>query len=167
MGCHTWFYKKIERPTDFEIKTVVINRLMREADFNLRLINQRETIDDDILEAYPEWTPEYATECLEHTKQVIEAINSDTIDKDELYQMYCDYADELMVWVPGHGFYQEADGYHDLFRKYGYPEDMLFSYEDTMDYINNQDNECYTYESTELHLKEFWAEYPNGMIKFG
>lgn len=167
MGCHTWFYTKIETPSDVEIKSVVIEHLMSEANFNQRLVSQRETIDADILEAYPEWTPEYAAECLEHTNQKISAINNETIDKDELYQMYCDYADGLMCWAPGRGFYQEVEDYHDVFRKYGYPEDMLFSYAETIDYVNNPTNECFTYDFTLDLLQRFWAEYPSGMIRFG
>jgi hypothetical protein len=167
MGCHTWFYTKIETPADAEIKSVVVNQLMREADFNMRLVNQRNTIEDVILENYPEWTPEYAAECLERVNQIIDSVNNDTIDRDELYQMYCDYAEDLMRWVSGRGFYQEVDDYHDLFRRNGYPNDMFFSYVDTMDYINNPDNQCYTYEYTESALQRFWSKYPNGMVCFG
>ena len=33
---------------------------------------------------------------------------------------------ELTEYIEGKGFYVET-GFHDMFRKYGYPEDRLFS----------------------------------------
>jgi hypothetical protein len=56
---------------------------------------------------------------------------------------------------------------HDLFRKYGYPETKLFSLQETLDYINDPNNECQTFEYTESGLRKFWRYYPNGMISFG
>ena len=41
---------------------VIKDRIGQEIDFLERLINQRDTVDSDLLAAYPEWTPEWATE---------------------------------------------------------------------------------------------------------
>ena len=57
MGCHTWFYKKANQPTLEEIKILLMKKNNREIDFAKRM--QAGKINKDLLEAYPEWTPEY------------------------------------------------------------------------------------------------------------
>ena len=54
-----------------------------------------------------------------------------------------------------------------MFRKYGYPDDKLFSLKETLDYINNPLNKCITNDKTFEWLDEFWNKYPDGMIEFG
>ena len=55
--------------------------------------------------------------------------------------------------------------FHDLFRA-AYDEDtVLKSFEETMEYI--KDNNCQTFEYTEEKLKEFFNKYPKGVIEFG
>ena len=73
---------------------------------------------------------------------------------------------ELTEYIEGKGFYVET-GFHDMFRKYGYPEDRLFSLQETLDYINNPENNCTVYEESIKRLEEFWSKYPDGMIDFG
>lgn len=166
MGCHTWFYKKIETPTIDEIKSVLISRWKHELDFLNKLINDRSSIDPELLEAYPEWTVEYAEKSKVYWETAITTIDSRLID-EELCDLYCDSVDDITIYVDGRGWFSEVDEFHDVFRKYGYPDDMLFSFEQTMDYINNPDNKCETYDYTEKTLKEFWEKYPDGLIEFG
>ena len=73
---------------------------------------------------------------------------------------------ELTEYIEGKGFYVET-GFHDMFRKYGYPDDRLFSLEETLNYINNYENKCIVYENTIDLLKDFWSKYPDGFIEFG
>ena len=59
---------------------------------------------------------------------------------------------------------------HDIFRRYKYPDDELYSFEDTISYFDNLNNCCYSSldrESMIKRIKEYWKQYPNGMIKFG
>jgi len=58
MGCHTWFHKKVEGFTREEAIQKVVEAYEKEMSFVERLINDRESFDQDLLEAYPEWTPE-------------------------------------------------------------------------------------------------------------
>ena len=74
---------------------------------------------------------------------------------------------ELTEYVKEKGLFIEDTEFHDVFRKYDYPDDKLFSFEETMLYINNPENECVTYDWTEKRLREFWCKYPEGMIEFG
>lgn len=61
----------------------------------------------------------------------------------------------------------DHESYHDLFRKSGYPETVLYSLEETLEYINDDKNECEVFDFTEEELVKFWAECPNGSIDFG
>ena len=74
---------------------------------------------------------------------------------------------ELTVYVEGKGLFIEDTGFHDVFRKYGYPDDKLFSLKESLDYINNTNNDCVIYEDTVQRLTEFWNKFKNGMIEFG
>lgn len=167
MGCHTWFYKKTDTASDDEIKKIMLERCGNEIDFLDRLINKRESIDKDLLEGYPEWTPEWAENQKPFWLDLIESTKNNTITKDELYDYYSSWSDGLTVYVDGKGFYVECGDFHDEFRKYGYPDDKLFSLRETLDYINNPQNECTVYENTIERLNEFWETYPDGLIEFG
>lgn len=72
---------------------------------------------------------------------------------------------ELSIYIDVKGFFVNCDNYHDLFRKSDYPNDILWSFEETLEYIKKYN--CTTYEWSELRLKEFWSEHPDGLIKFG
>lgn len=54
---------------------------------------------------------------------------------------------------------------HDIFRIGGYPEDKLFSYDETENFcvVHNIELD----DNQKERLKEFWTEYPDGMIRFG
>lgn len=181
MGCHTWFYKKSKTPTTEEMKSVVKDHCERELEFLEKLIHRREEIDQDLLEAYPEWTPEYAIENKARWENLLAFSNGEPIDltifgkfffeenytEDSLLEnLYSSWSGNLMTYVKGKGFYETTD-FHDVFRKYRYPDDQLFSLEETLAYINNPENGCSTYENTTEMLKRFWEEHPDGMINFG
>jgi hypothetical protein len=167
MGCHTWFYKKINSPLDEEIKKTVIERCSKELDFLERLINDRGSIDADFLEAYPEFDSEWVTNNKSFWLDLKERTENGTIETDELYERYCDWSNDLTEHVKDKGWFIECDEFHDVFRKYGYPDDKLFSYQETMDYINDPKNECVVYDHTDEHLKRFWDKHPDGLILFG
>ena len=184
MGCHTWFYKKIESPSEETMKARIKDKCKEEIAFLNQLIYDREKIDQTLLKAYPEWTPEYAKEIIPHWENLIKYIEGKKIDISETIKYFFDtelegelicniYAslmsdDWILKYVKGKGFYLETE-FHDIFRKYGYPEDKLFSLEETLQYINNPENECSISdkEYTIKELKKFWKKYPNGMIRFG
>lgn len=182
MGCHTWFYKKIEAPTKESFVSVVKERVSKELEFLNKLINDRDSIDSELLEAYPEWNKEYAEENIPLWQAIYDFTNGEDIDltifpeyffeedvtKDTLLQsLYTSFSEDLLTFVKNKGWYKETDDFHDVFRKYSYPDDILFSLEETLAYINDPKNECVVYDWTENDLKEFWEKYPDGMIQFG
>jgi hypothetical protein len=183
MGCHTWFYKKIDSPSDKEIKSAVKEKCENEIQFLEQLIHQRDEIDKDLLDAYPEWTSEWAAEVKPHWERIIAFTNGEKIDltkfpefffeddypeEDIISELYSSWKPELTRYVSGKGFYENTE-FHDVFRKYGYPEDRLFSMEETMKYIEDPKNGCVVkdHESAKEMLQEFWKKYPDGMIQFG
>lgn len=71
--------------------------------------------------------------------------------------------EEITEFIDNKGLYIADTGFHDVFRKYDYPNDILFSLDESLEYINS----CDVFEDTVGRLKEFWSKYPNGMINFG
>ena len=57
----------------------------------------------------------------------------------------------------------EVEYYHDLFRIEGYPNVILFSENQTIDFIKENKIKNVDWSS----LKEFWKVYPDGIILFG
>ena len=193
MGCHTWFYRKVEDPSVDKMMSTIEDRIERELTFLEKLINDRDSIDAELLECYSDWTPEWAVKNREFWTQLsmflkgeaelrdsdkrkfwmhIDVDNQNTElnnDKREsiLKQLYSTWSDEL--YIEGRGFFVDDTGYHDEFRKYGYPNDLLFSLEETLAYIDDPKNKCFVSdrEWTEKRLKEFWEKHPDGMIQFG
>ena len=55
--------------------------------------------------------------------------------------------------------------FHDVFRESGFPEIILGSYDETIDYI--RDDKCVVFDYTDEYLKRFWNKYPDGKIEFG
>jgi hypothetical protein len=166
MGCHTWFYKKVKGPTREEAIEKIRIAHEKEVAFLRRMIADRESIDADLLEAYPEWTPVYAQERIPYWESELENLKDPALSDDDVFKNYISIGYDIKSYIAGKGFYSSTDELpHDLFRKYNYPEDQLFSLDETLEYIRN--NECTTYEWTEEKLKEFWTNHPDGMISFG
>ncbi len=171
MGCHTWFYQRIERDIE-EAAELALKEL------NQNVMFLKEMILDDFYE-----------DDIELNKSLIET-NKCLIDRIEDYlvienlprykyimeeteanlveEIIWEYQPEnINEYISEKGYFVEVDDFHDVFRKYGYPDDKLFSLEETLAYINNPKNECILYEKSIEHLKEFWEKYPDGMINFG
>lgn len=174
MGCHTWFYKKIE--VDHEtVKANVADLYKREIDLYDRMISRRDEIDAELLEAYPEWTVEYGIKQKAIYERKLKNINCD-LCKAAMYRRY-KHGNDLTMYVEGKGFYiTNNDLPHDTFRRGNYPDDRLFSLEETLKYLEDNDSIIYYYDNTEREkskteaierLKKFWNEYPDGMIEFG
>jgi hypothetical protein len=118
-----------------------------------------------MFESYPEWTIEFITTWRDTDTRRVRMIDAD-LCKQAVMNKFCMYGDKLTEFYNGN-LYDDVDGYHDIFRKYGYPEDRLFSLEETLEYINDPKNDCDTYDKTIELLTKFWFEYPDGMITFG
>jgi hypothetical protein len=167
MGCHTWFYKKIEGPTEEQMRKDLVVYFQETIQFYDSALNQKESLDD-------------------LTKEVLEGVSDEELEaeRDEFLFLYRRFAsgemgiDEVNEnWASSRfsrhieysrkgGWYEtDASLPHDLFRIGNYPETLLFSLEETLDFIKT--NKCTVYEYTDEKLGDFWAEFPDGMISFG
>jgi len=132
MGCHTWFYRKIESPTIDYIKNNIKQKINKELEFLNYLIYNRDQIESDLLQAYPEWTIEYAQENSKSWNKILHFIDTGEINMSELKEFFTDdtYTEEnilqniycfldggLIDYVEGRGFFKDCDEFHDVFRK--------------------------------------------------
>lgn len=158
MGCHTWAYKKVER-TQEEAKQSCLRLLRKSEKLNLNILANRNYNGLD----WSNWTEDELIKHDSHLKRKMRMVENNFCQR----AVWNHQDDEnLTKYVDGKGFYIEV-GFHDIFRKYGYPSDKLFSLQETLDYINNPENDCTIYENTIEKLEEFWGKYPDGMIEFG
>lgn len=166
MGCHTWFFKKIDTPPYKEMKKFVVDTYKRSvSDLTRWIDNPTDAEYLEMVSVYTDWTIEAINKWRDADARRVRMIEAG-LCKQAVMNKFCMYSDGLKEFYNGN-LYDDVDGYHDLFRKYGYPEDRLFSLEETLEYINDPKNECQTYDKTVERLTKFWTENPDGMITFG
>lgn len=171
MGCHTWFYRKIEVSYE-ETKTSLVKSLTE----NIKVC--QEWIDNpngkdylEIKDFYPEWTIGFLWEQVDIDKRKLSIIEKG-LCKEAVMNKY-NSGLGVTRYIKGKGHYQSLD-FCDIFRIGNYPEDILFSFDETMDFIERNKENIYHYYYNEVQkkdyvqqLKDYWNEYPDGMIIFG
>jgi len=159
MGCHTWFYRKIER-TQEEAKQSCVKYLKNARNLAWKIHRKPNNY------CGIEWntTKEEQLNQINCLNRQIRMV-SNNLCKKAVWNNQND--EDLVKYFEDKGLYIEDTGFHDVFRKYGYPDDVLFSIKETLDYIQNKENDCTVYENTIERLNEFWSKYPNGAISFG
>ena len=161
MGCHTWF-------------SVKENRTIEEAR-RLYIQNQKEWIstwqfyiDNHCAVPFEKYTMDRKLYLMELYKRQLRMVEKGL----------CNYAvmnkQDDGYYIPGKGFYKRISDYHDLFRIGGYPDDRLFSLDETLAFIDKYEKqygekvEIYHITGHEKNtLEEFWEKYPEGSIHFG
>jgi hypothetical protein len=177
MGCHTWFYKKLKTPSNEVMYKAIKDYFDRGISLNYKLAYDRDSLDPtwhSIWESIPPNVESYESNILHYVKS-FGALEDKKEDVEWLMAKYASIHHDNdnignVVFIEGRGLYHEPKDDrlpHDLFRVWDYPEDMLFSYEESIQYINNPNIKCEIYENTFEDLKEFWDTYPDGMICFG
>lgn len=167
MGCHTWFYKKMNpQPTYDEIKAVVISNMKKGADLYQRMIDDK--LSEDIKENYPEWNKEMGEKYLPIKLRMIRMVEKDLCKVAVCRRYEPSYsAMVLTIFVNGNFYTYTDDLPHDLFRIGEYPTDKLFSLEETLSFIEKNEKKISFWINWKTHLEKFWMEYPDGMIDFG
>lgn len=158
MGCHTWFYRKIER-TQKEAKESCLEYLKYSRNLGWKIYKN----PNGYLGINWQISKEEQLRYIHLLNRQIRMVSNNYCQK-AVWNHQND--EDLVEYVDGKGLYIEA-GFHDVFRKYGYPDDKLFSLKETLEYINNPLNNCVTNDNTLKWLNEFWEKYPDGMIEFG
>lgn len=166
MGCHTWFYKKLTLPTvDKEVMLSTIENFFNterkygKEQVKLNRYNKRERILWGKYERF--------------FKKALRNLNN--FDDTELMSEYLIATNVKHNEVNGI-FYEDVD-YHDLFRHSDYNAPILYSFEETMSFIEennctgisyfNEDGVFITEKPDIEKIKSFWDENPDGIIEFG
>lgn len=173
MGCHTWFFRKIERTQD-EAKKLCVKYMKKiikgweKTTFNVIYDENGNFVmshpSNTLRHAYPEYSQEFCEQILKVYKRQLKMIKKGLCQR-AVWNRQPDK--NFTKYIDGKGLYIEDTVFHDVFRKYGYPEVKLFSLEETLDYINNPENECVLYDNSIEMLEKFWTLYPDGFIEFG
>lgn len=151
MGCHTWCYTPIEKPDKDKCK-------------------------EFLLVLYKDYLESFSGRWKNIIKNRIHKLNEDKIPYELLIEWYFDRS----------GFTEENDKYymeteyHDIFRCNNYDAPNLHSFEETLEFIKNNPDGCFgnyywsenkqEFIETAIDfetIKEFWNNYPNGLITFG
>lgn len=151
MGCHTWFYRKIER-TQEEAKENCLRGLRKYEELNISILKDRNYSDESFM---------HSDAVLKRKIRMVE----NNLCQRAVWNHQDD--EDMTEYIDGKGLYIEDTGYHDVFRKCGYPNTKLFSLEETLEYINNPENNCTIFDWTMDDLKDFWSKYPDAFIDFG
>lgn len=166
MGCHTWFYKKVNRTYE-EAKEIWINNQKEIIKRWKEIINNPE----DKSRIVYEWTKEFCENYLEVLNRQLKIVQKELCKVAVMNHQPNDKNGKLYQYISNNLYCTSDELPHDYFRIGNYPEDLLFSLEQTLNFLeSNNDKIFYSWKSKEetiKYLKEFWNQYPNGLIKFG
>ena len=164
MGCHTLFYKPYTISLK-EAKTLLLEQYKQDITYY-----SDKSTDDAVIET------------IKALRRGIILLENDLLPEEDVWEDLLKLPNgQYAHYVKGKGMFAEAD-YHDVFRVWDYPDDELFSYEQTIEFVDNRlandkntiyfannlnDNTQNDKEYALKRLRQFWEEYPNGMICFG
>lgn len=150
MGCHTWCYKRAGYKSIEDMKKIIIDNKESLLKYCKEKITSR-TYEDDI-----------------DKRDTINVINQlerqiTSINKLSNYMKVLSlYSKELNVSIIYKSKLYINTDYHDLFRC-NYNSRKLISYSDTIKFLS--ENVCLNINYDKI--KEFWDNYPDGIIDFG
>ena len=164
MGCHTWLFRESKR-TEPEIRALAKKAV--ESTSSWAEINQMQ------LEHGPDVFQMTEKKWLGYMKKRRHTLDFGT------WKGIMELATESIGGTAhvyrGH-IYEDA-GFHDIFRVYGYPGNVLTSMKATKAFIRKWQREKPNYiqifepkdtwEGTWVQLETFWLKYPDGLIHFG
>lgn len=168
MGCHTWFYKPIK--IEYEIAKKQFLELSTETIVALK--------------AGYTLNCEYSAEQLINIYSRQQRMVEKGLCKVAVMNKY-EHQDKVTLYIPEKNtHYVNVDNYHNIFRIGNYPIDKLFSYNETIQFIESNKDKVYSHlgwideKNTfgkydeminiwEIKLQSFWDKYPDGMIDFG
>jgi preprotein translocase subunit SecB len=152
MGCHTWFYTKVENINYTEKE--IIDIYVKQLEFELNNLHDFYDSDEQI---------KFKERVL--NKQ-IQKVKDGKVNCAVFERVILNYNDEELYYYRNIGWYIDNEKYHDVFRIGNYPSDILTSFEQTMDFINKNKNKINFSTNYKEKLKQYWIENPNGLIEF-
>jgi hypothetical protein len=177
MGVHTWFYKKIEGPTEKEAVVIVKNYIQEQIE---KALHAKNGGDDDYFEFLSLWyggenSPFHQNAYIDELNKSLSDLSNNLMDEDEFRSHLMDILD-IDEYIPGRGYYADPDDDlpHDPFRGGNYDE-YLFSLEETLKFLeDNKTIEKMNHSQLEYwetkgkqRVHDFWEKHPDGLIAFG
>ena len=173
MGCHTWFYKKADPQPEYEeIRLKYLKMLDSNIEFYTKHING--TLDENTRYLFEDSTIEDSIKHLEITKRIRRIVEKRLCKVATVrHATYCSIIPHHLCERNGQ-LYLDA-GLHDVFRIGDYPEDELLSFEETLQFLERNNDKIFWGSSPDhigreeviKRLKEFWDKNPDGLIEFG
>jgi hypothetical protein len=170
MGCHTWCAIKVERSIEEARAIWIEKRRAWIEDWEEYLLKKS---NGEKLEIFDEYSIETFVHLLEVFQRQLRMVEKGLCNVAVMNDQ-----PEHSYYKEGHGFFVNSD-FHDVFRVYGYPNDWLYSKEETLAYIEKwekdhpEDEPLKFWKFTEgpykgrTGLDVFWELHPNGSIHFG
>lgn len=164
MGCHMWVFHKIDRSFE-EAKSIAINGF-RNA---IALIEKYPVIDNS--------GKDVSLFNVNVWKRIISRIENGYI-KEAVYRHQDWEIGEHTIYLKGN-LYECSNSYHDIFRVHDYPDTILTSYDETINYIESrkqggddlsiylENDTLEDYPATKERLKNIFEKYPETIITFG
>lgn len=181
MGCHTWFYNKIDNMPKEHISSIkeklitdingywIMNT--SKEDF-IKEIKENIAADESFAYLKEMLKDGYFESQVSKYKKYLDILNNDT-DIDSFNSVvkdcyFCQEIDNVTYYC------LTQFGWHDKFRVYGYPEEIFYDAQTLIDFLKNYDQKMIgpdksTGFNTDIEniIKEFFNKYPNGMVQFG
>lgn len=167
MGCHTWFYKKVDISYE-DAKSSLIKRYSANINLCQKWIdNPTDPEYLEMVEIYKDWTIDNLIRETEITKRQLRLVEGGYC-KAAVMRKYRYGLTGVYSYVKDIGMFKSIDEFHNIFRMPNYPEDQLFSLNETLKFVEIHKNEItYYHQNWERELINYWNKYPDGMITFG
>lgn len=177
MGCHTWYYTKSPLTYADAKRSVIDNYTSEINSYQSYLDGTADAITTKIVEdTKKSWFRYYnkpmdIERYISSYKRKIRLIEKG-LCKNAVCERFTntDTNDSVKWHAPTQTFYWDRNvKYHDVWRCYGYPDDKLFSWNETKTFIRNNIDKCKfgDFIRTIRYIKKFWDDFPDGMICFG
>lgn len=161
MGCHTWFYKKVERSYE-EAKNIWMEHQKGWIERATEICNNP---DDECRLAY-DWSQDTCNSFLAVAKRQLQIVEKGLCRVAVMNHQPSDDDGRLYEFVDGNLYCTHKTLPHNIFRIGKYPEDKLFDFYDTIRFCRVKNNIDLSHEQVGK-LRKFWDDYPDGMIRFG
>lgn len=162
MGCHTWAAYKCNRSIE-EVRQIWIEKRIKWIE------DYQKYIDNPDLSPFERDSMESKIWNMSIYKRQLQIVKKGLCNVAVMNDQ-----PEHSYYISDKGFYIVCNDFHDMFRVSGYPKDILFSYQESLDFISKYENQYntkikidYYNENDKNLLREFWEKYPEGIIFFG
>ena len=185
MGCHTWFYRKLPIQPDYNTcKAQLLHKYNENLVLYKRYLEGKnlDKQDKELIKFYPDYygNKDWLTNSIQVLERLIRIVDKNLCKEAVMKRYRIDVPSTRYTLTFYHNgtFYVDFDeNYnsinHDVFRVSNYPDTVLHSYEEYLEFVNNPLNGAYlqckedTWNKANKKMKEFWDKYPDGIVKFG